>query len=187
MRRDGIQDTRVELANVTIDHDKIFKCFLPVDYSCERGWAIPIFTQEQLELYIDWNDSLDGDASARIIYVLRDNFLVAYNHDGIGYALVKYEAFVTTEGNIVHGYRMDLGLIFDKVKEPSDTTLTRQDIPSWIETVYDALDEVMDNLSDERRDDVNSAMAYIIEELGYTYDTFTGSGELVPIASIPTT
>lgn len=52
--------------------------------------------------------------------------------------------------------------------------LKRNDPQSWIETIWLGLDLILDQLDDEKKDDICTAMAWIIEELnehgGYSID-----------------
>jgi hypothetical protein len=54
------------------------------------------------------------------------------------------------------------------------TTLTRNNPQSWFNTIYNALDLVIDQIPEDQWDDVATAMAWVAEELnqhaGYSID-----------------
>jgi hypothetical protein len=43
--------------------------------------------------------------------------------------------------------------------------LTRNNEQSWIETIWQGLDQVLDNMPDDKADDIRTAMAWVCEEL----------------------
>ena len=52
-------------------------------------------------------------------------------------------------------------------------TLTRNNEQSWIETIWLALDPILESMPEEQKDDVCTAMAWICEELnnsGFSID-----------------
>ena len=51
--------------------------------------------------------------------------------------------------------------------------LTRNNEQSWIETIWQGLDLVLDNMPDDKADDIRTAMAWVCEELnnaGFSID-----------------